>query len=213
MTYPPSGQQPYGSQYPEQPGQQGYPQQGPYPPQPQQPYGYPPQGGAGYPPPGYPPQGYPQPPKKKRTGLFIGLLVLVLIIAGGIAAGVVLTVQGKTPLASDEKKIEVAIHDFYDALGKDGFRAAAAKACASDRAEFDALSEEQKQAFDASKVSVTIDRIENIVITGDRATAHVVGHLTLTLPGEAPDTDDSTNEHLRKEDGKWRVCSAETDKY
>ncbi|MFQ6331352.1 hypothetical protein ACLMAL_35190 [Nocardia sp. CWNU-33] len=210
MTYPPSGQPPYGSQYPEQPGQHGYPQQGPYPPP--QPYGYPPQGGMGYPPPGYPPQGYPPPPKKKRTGLFIGLLVLVLIIAGGIAAGVVLTVQGKTPLASDEKKIEAAIHEFYDALGKDGFRAAAAKACASDRADFDSLSQEQKQAFDAAQVSVTINRIEDIVVTGDTATAHIVGHLTLTLPGETPNTDDSTNEHLRKENGKWRVCSAETGK-
>ncbi|MFD0365640.1 hypothetical protein ACFQZZ_29745 [Nocardia sp. GCM10030253] len=213
MTYPPDGQPPYGpSQYPEQQGQQGYSQPG------QQPYGYPQQGGQGYPPPGYPPegyprqQGYPPPPRTKRTGLFIGLLVLVLIIAGGIAAGVVLTVQGRTPLASDEKKIEVAIRDFYDTLGKDGFRAAAAKACAIDRAEFDSLSEEQKQAFDSAELSVTIDRIEDIVVTGDRATAHIVGQLTMSLPGETPSTDNSTNEHMKKEDGKWRVCSAESGK-
>jgi hypothetical protein len=137
---------------------------------------------------------------------------LVLVLAGGIAAGVVLTVQGTTLLASDDKKIEVAIHDFYDTLGKDGFRAAAAEACAADRTEFDSLSEDQKKAFDSAKVSVSIDKIENIVVTGDRATAHIVGQLTLSLPGETPNTDNSTDESLKKEDGKWKVCSAESGK-
>jgi hypothetical protein len=209
MTYPPSGQPPHGpSQYAEQQGQQGDSQGQPQLGHP--PYGYPPQGGYGYAAAQQP--GNPPPPKQKRTGLFIGLLVSVLIIAGGIAAGAVLTVQGKTPLSSDEKKIEVAIHDFYDTLGTDGFRGAASKACTADRAEFDSLTEEQKRAFDTAEVSVTIDKIEDIVVTGDKATAHIVGNLTLSIPGETPNTDDSTNEHLQKEDGKWRVCSAEAGK-
>ncbi|MEV5838495.1 hypothetical protein [Nocardia sp. NPDC052112] len=236
MTYPPGGQPPFGEpQYPQGAGQPyGYPQQGGagYPQQGGQGYpqqggqGYPQQGGQGYPQQGGqgygPPQGYPPPgghqqsgylpPKKRRTGLIIGLLVLVLVIAGAVAAGVVLTAQGKTPLASDEKKIEVAIHDFYDTLGKQGFAAAAAKACAADRAEFDTLTEEQKKEFDTAKVEVSIDKIDNVVITGDRATARITGKLTLTVPGETPDTDTGTTEHLRKEDGKWKVCSAESGK-
>lgn len=216
MTYPPGGQPPFGGPqgqpqqpygYPQQ-GGAGYPQQGGYPPPGGQGYG--PQ--QGYPPPGgYQQPGYP-PPKKRRTGLIIGLLVLVLVIAGAVAAGVVLTVQGKTPLASDEKKIEVAIHDFYDTLGSDGFAAAAAKTCAADRAEFDTLTDEQKKQFDTAKVEVDIDKIDDIVITGDRATARITGKLTLTLPGETPDTDTGTTEHLRKEDGKWKICSAESGK-
>lgn len=236
MTFPPGGQPPFGD--PQQSGQGYGPPQQPYGQpqqsygqpqqsygQPQQPYGYPPQGGPGYPPPhggqgypppggpgSYPPPGYQGPPKKRRTGLIIGLLVLVLVIAGAVAAGVVLTVQGKTPLASDEKKIEVAIHDFYDTLGSDGFAAAAAKACAADRAEFDTLTEDQKKEFDTAKIDVSIDKIDNIVITDDRATAKITGKLTLTIPGEVPDTDAGTTEHLRKEDGKWKVCSAETGK-
>lgn len=218
MTYPPGGQPPFGGPQgagqPQQP--YGYPQQGgaEYPQQ----AGYPPPGGQGYgpqqgypPPGGYQQPGYP-PPKKRRTGLIIGLLVLVLVIAGAVAAGVVLTVQGKTPLASDEKKIEVAIHDFYDTLGSDGFAAAAAKTCAADRAEFDTLTDEQKKQFDTAKVEVNIDKIDDIVITGDRATARITGKLTLTLPGETPDTDTGTTEHLRKEDGKWKICSAESGK-
>ncbi|MGY4101266.1 Rv0361 family membrane protein [Nocardia sp. R16R-3T] len=201
MTYPQGGQTPFGQpQYPQGAGQ---PQQG---------YGYPQQGG--YPPPsgqGYgPQQGYP--PPKRRTGLIIALLVLVLVIAGAVAAGVVLMAQGKTPLASDEKKIQVAIHDFYDTLGKSGFAAAAAKACAADRADFDTLTEEQKKEFDSAKVEVDIDKIDDIVIIGDRATAKITGKLTLTVPGETPDTDTGTTEHLRKEDGKWKVCSAESGK-
>jgi hypothetical protein len=73
MQQPP----PYGS------GQPGYGQQGPYPPQP------------GYPPPGYPQQGYPgyggpmQPPKKKRTGLVLGIAGAVVVLLGaGIPLGI-----------------------------------------------------------------------------------------------------------------------------
>ncbi|WP_063046704.1 Rv0361 family membrane protein [Nocardia pseudovaccinii] len=216
MTYPPGGQPPFGAPqgqpqqpygYPQQ-GGPGYPQQGGYPP-PGGP-GYGPQ--QGYPPPGsYQQPGYP-PPKKRRTGLIIGLLVLVLVIAGAVAAGVVLTVQGKTPLASDEKKIQAAIHDFYDTLESNGFAAAAGKACAADRAEFDTLTDEQKKEFDTAKIEVSIDKIDDIVVTGDRATARITGKLTLTVPGETPDTDTGTTEHLRKEDGKWKICSAESGK-
>ncbi|MFI6775848.1 hypothetical protein [Nocardia sp. NPDC050412] len=230
MTYPPGGQPPFGEQrgqpqqpygYPQQ-GGPGYPQQGGYPPGAQgygpQHGGYPQPGGQGYgpqqgypPPGGYQQPGYP-PPKKRRTGLIIGLLVLVLVIAGAVAAGVVLTVQGKTPLASDDKKIQVAIHDFYDTLESHGFAAAADKACAADRAEFDTLTDEQKKEFDTAKIEVNIDKIDDIVVTGDRATARITGKLTLTVPGETPDTDTGTTEHLRKEDGKWKVCSAESGK-
>ncbi|MEV6645614.1 hypothetical protein [Amycolatopsis sp. NPDC051371] len=78
MQQPP----PYGQ------GQPGYGQQGP-PGYPQQP---------GYPPPGYPPQqGYPppgyagpmRPPKKKRTGLILGIVGAVVVLLGaGIPLGI-----------------------------------------------------------------------------------------------------------------------------
>ncbi|WP_405166994.1 hypothetical protein OG203_18975 [Nocardia sp. NBC_01499] len=184
MTYPPGGQPP---------------QHGP-----QQPTGYPP-------PTGYqqaPPSGH-QPSRKSKIGLIVALVVVLLLALGGVVVlGAVLTTQGKGPLASDGKRIEVAIHDFYDTLQAKGFRAAAGKACAADQAEFDALPEEQKQEFESATVAVNIDKIENIVINGEAATAHIVGKLTLEVPGQAPDTDTSTTEHLKKEDGKWKVCSA-----
>ncbi|MEV0360424.1 hypothetical protein AB0H71_30645 [Nocardia sp. NPDC050697] len=176
---------------------------------PQQGYGQPPSYGQQWGQPGYGQQpGYP-PPRKKRTGLIIALTLLLVVILGGITAGIVLTAQGRTPLASDEKQIEVAIRDFYETLGEDGFAAAAATACSGDRAEFEALSEEQKKEFDQTQVSVVINEIKNIVITGDRATATISGRMTLTLPGEDPDTDTDTEEHVKKEDGTWKVCSAE----
>ncbi|MFI6045426.1 hypothetical protein ACIA8C_27615 [Nocardia sp. NPDC051321] len=187
MTFPPGGQPPQqGPQYPTE-----------YPP----PTGYP-QGGYASPPPAR------QPSRKSKIALIIGLVAVVLLALGGVVVlGAVLTAQGKGPLASDSKRIEVAVHDFYDTLQAKGFRAAAAKACEADRAEFDALPEEQKQEFESATVAVTIDKIENIVITGETATAHIVGKLTLEVPGQAPDTDTSTTEHLKKEDGKWKVCS------
>ncbi|MFI6171973.1 hypothetical protein ACIBCN_34705 [Nocardia sp. NPDC051052] len=190
MTFPPGGQPP-------QQGPQDRQQPTEYPP----PTGYP-QGNYPPPPPGR------QPSRKSKIGLIIGLVAVVLLALGGVVVlGAVLTAQGKGPLASDGKRIEVAVHDFYDTLQAKGFRAAAAKACEADRAEFEALPEEQKQEFESATVAVTIDKIENIVITGETATAHIVGKLTLEVPGQAPDTDTSTTEHLKKEDGKWKVCS------
>ncbi|MGW6425357.1 Rv0361 family membrane protein [Nocardia sp. NPDC055053] len=196
MTNPPEGQQPpFGQQPPEVPsGPPGYPHAGFGPGQ--------------TPPPGnpdvFPPQ---QPPKKNRTGLFIALAVVALVVLGALITGIVLTVQGRTPLASDEKQIEVAIRDFYDTLGADGFVAAAQLACEADRTEIDNLTPEQRQQFDAATVSVTIDKVEDIVITGDTAKATVVGKLTLSVAGEEPNTEDSTEEHLKKENGTWKICS------
>ncbi|MFF2088476.1 hypothetical protein ACFVVM_32230 [Nocardia sp. NPDC058176] len=176
------------------------------------PPGYPHAGaGPGGPPPGQPgPDVFPppQPPKKSRTGLFITLGVVALVVIGALITGVVLTMQGRTPLATDEKKIEVAIRDFYDTLDADGFIAAAELACEADRSEIENLSPEQRQQFDSASVSVVIDEVTDIVITGDTAKATVVGELTLTVEGSEPNTEDSTEEHLLKEDGTWKICSA-----
>ncbi|MDT7724145.1 MAG: hypothetical protein QOI21_721 [Actinomycetota bacterium] len=73
MTYPP--QQPYGQQ-PQQP----YGRQQPYPQQ--QPYGY------------GPPQGYPQPPKKVRTGLIVGIAIGAVVVLGGGATALFLFMNG-----------------------------------------------------------------------------------------------------------------------
>ncbi|MBF6193164.1 hypothetical protein U3653_15645 [Nocardia sp. CDC186] len=204
MAYPPGGQPP--DDQPPQPPP-GYPPPGPgqpFPP-PGQP---PPPPGPGYPPPGYPPWG--PPPKKSHTGLIAGLVVIVvLVIAGAVIAGFFLTTRGKGPLASDEKRIELAIRDFYETLDTRGFRAAAEQACVRERAAFEAMTESEKREFDSTSVSVTIDRIDDIVVTGDTATAKVSGKLTVAVPGEQPDTETSTTEHLKKEDGKWKVCSQE----
>ncbi|WP_040865143.1 Rv0361 family membrane protein [Nocardia exalbida] len=228
MTYPPGGQPPDDRPpHPQQPEPgypplgQGQPPSGPGnpPPEPGQPpwdSGYPPPGpgqppsAPGYPPPGYPPWGYPPQPKKGHTGLIVGLVAIVaLVIAGAMIAGVFLTSQGRGPLASDEKRIELAIRDFYETLDTRGFRAAAEQACAHERAAFEAMTESEKSEFDSTSISVTIDRIEDIVVTGDTATAKVTGKLTVAVPGRQPDTESSTTEHLTKEDGKWKVCSAE----
>ncbi|MFF1346194.1 hypothetical protein ACFVZJ_09355 [Streptomyces sp. NPDC058322] len=93
---PPQPQGPYGPPQPQGPygPPQSQPQHGPYPQQPS--YGppqqqVPPQGAWGQPgvpgQPGFPGQpGWPgaQPPKKKRTGLVVGITVAVLAVVGGL---------------------------------------------------------------------------------------------------------------------------------
>lgn len=225
---PPYGQQPGGPQpgpgpqgaspqpgYPAQPGypqQPGYPPGQPpqagYPPQPGYPPGMPPQGGyppqAGYPQPGYPP------PRKRRTGLIIGAVVAVLVVIGAVSAVVVLTMQGKTPIASDEQQVENALREFYGTLGDEGFVAAAQLACQADRDEIEAMSDSDRAEADKADFSVEIDSVDNIVITGDRAEATITGKFSLSIPGSSDDeVDESSDEDLVKEDGEWRVCSSD----
>lgn len=205
MTYPPQGgpQSPYGQQ-PEYGPPQGQP--GP----PQQP-GMPPPPPPGAPQPDMPPPGG-QPPKqgKSKVGLIIGIVVLVLILVAGGALAAVLTAQGKTPLASDEKKVETTVRDFYDTLSNDGMAAAAAMSCKSDAGEFDALPESQQTEIEKAQFTVDIVSIEGIEVNGDKAKATVNGKMTLSVPGgEDMETEESSPESLTKEDGEWRVCSAD----
>lgn len=80
MSYPPpqQNQPPYGQQPPPY-------QQPPYgqqpPPYQQPPYGYPPQ--------------YPYQPPRNNSGAIIAVLVLILVIAGGVVAFLLLSNQGK----------------------------------------------------------------------------------------------------------------------
>ncbi|MGV9667550.1 Rv0361 family membrane protein [Nocardia niigatensis] len=142
---------------------------------------------------------------QRRTPLTIGLgVAAVVLVGGGIATAV--TLNGKDSGTSDDKRVETAVRDFYDTLGTGGASQAVGKTCAGDRAQYDALPEANKKAMDQGKIAMKVDSVQGIVITGDHATATTFG--ILTLPG-APDSKRSTNEHLRKEDGVWKVCSTD----
>ncbi|MGW0179730.1 Rv0361 family membrane protein [Nocardia sp. NPDC003345] len=225
MTNPPAGPPPYGPRPPDGPGpgqpdqsgwsqpvpppqQGGYPQQQGYPGQPGMPQGQP--GYPGAPQPGYPGQPGP-PPRKRRTGVIIGAAVVaVLLIVAAVAVGVVLTMQGRTPLSSDEQQVEAALREFYDTLSTDGFQAATELACKADRDEFTAMSESERSEAEKLEFSVEIQSIDNVVINGDHAEAQLTGKFSFSMPGESGDdqVDDSSEENLVKEDGEWRVCSS-----
>ncbi|WP_162958324.1 hypothetical protein [Nocardia yunnanensis] len=142
---------------------------------------------------------------KRRTPLTIGLGALaVALVGGGIATAV--AVGGKDSGTSDDKRVETALRGFYDALDSGGAAKAVGKTCAGDRAQYDALPAAAKQQTDQNKVSMQVDSIQGIQITGDRATATTLG--TFTMPGSAP-SKRSTSEYLRKEDGVWKVCTTD----
>ncbi|MFD3653993.1 hypothetical protein ACTU45_18445 [Streptomyces sp. 24-1644] len=122
MTMPP--QPPQGPYGPPQPPQNPYGQQPPGPPQ--QPYGYPqhPQGQQGaWGQPGIPGQpgtqpgmqpgmgGWPPqpPPRKKRTGLIIGIVAGSLVVAGGIAFGVAQLVDEGADAAFPEAEYKLVV--------------------------------------------------------------------------------------------------------
>ncbi|MFJ1460177.1 hypothetical protein [Nocardia sp. N2S4-5] len=173
----------------------------------------------------YPPEGYlpaddsapqPQPPapppRRKHTGAIVALLAAALFaVAAAIGVAALLTGQGKGPLASDEKKIEVAVRDFYDTIAAEGVDAAMAKSCRVDRDEYAALPDDQRATIASETVKIRIDAVDGIVVRGDRATAKLHGKLEPSGGGLMPDLDaiDSAPEYLRKEDGDWKVCAAD----
>jgi hypothetical protein len=181
LTQPPAGPPPTGSQQPEG-SQPGYP----------------------------PPSGPASQPRKRRTGLLVGAVVAAVVLIAGISAAVVLTVQGKTPLSSEEQQVEAALRDFYGTLTDDGFRSATELACKADRDEFDAMSESEKSEAEKLEFGVEVESVDNIVVTGDRAEAEIKGKFSFAVPGGDSDdqVDDSSKENLVKEDGEWRVCSS-----
>nr|WP_297619687.1 hypothetical protein [Nocardia sp.] len=130
-------------------------------------------------------------------------MAAVVVVGGGIAAAVSLTGKA-TP--TDDQRIESSVHDFYDTLAAKGPSIAVAAACSADRAEYDALPAAQKSASDEGKIDIRIVAVDHIAVTGDRATANSVG--TMTVPG-AEDKTITTTQHLREEDGAWKVCSAD----
>lgn len=151
----------------------------------------------------------PQALRKRRTGLIIGAVVAVVVVVAAIAAVVVLTVQGRTPLSSDEQQVESSLRDFYGTLSDDGFAAATQLACTADRDEFDSMSDAEKSEAEKLGFKVDIESVDNIVVTGDRAKAEIKGKFSLSAPGgEDEQMDDSSEENLVKEDGEWRVCSS-----
>ncbi|WP_330183108.1 hypothetical protein OHB26_05270 [Nocardia sp. NBC_01503] len=149
-----------------------------------------------------------QPSGKFRGGgrkpLLIGVIAAaVIVVGGGIATAV--SLSGKDS-PGDSQRIDSAIRDFYGTLSAKGPGVAVTKACAADRAEYDALPAAQQAAAEQGRMDIRIVSIDQVTVTGDRATAKMVG--ALTVPGSDDKTTTAT-EHLRKEEGTWRVCSTD----
>ncbi|MRH88927.1 hypothetical protein GFY24_15985 [Nocardia sp. SYP-A9097] len=139
-----------------------------------------------------------------RKPLLVGLAVAaVVVVGGGIATAV--SLSGKDS-PSDSQRIDSAIHDFYGTLSSKGPAVAVTKACTADRAEYDALPASQKAAAEQGRMEIRIVGVDQITVTGDRATAKMVG--ALSVPGSDDKTTTAT-EHLRKEEGAWKVCSTD----
>ncbi|WP_157106076.1 Rv0361 family membrane protein [Nocardia sienata] len=156
-----------------------------------------------------PPDGNPR-PRKRRTALIVGTVAAVAVVVAAIAAVVVLTVQGRTPLSSDDQQIKASLREFYGTLSDDGFAAATQLACKADRDEFDAMSDSEKTEAEKLGFTVEIDSVDKVVVTGDRAKAEIKGKFSLSAPGggEDEEMDDTSEESLVKENGRWRVCSS-----
>jgi FHA domain-containing protein len=183
-----------GANYPQPgaPGQPGYQQPGSFNQQ-----GYP---QPGYPQPGYPqPGGFPQPtypqPKKKRVGLWIGLIILLLVLIGG-SVGIYAYVNRSTP--------EKTLQAYCTALQNNDAQGV-----------YNTFSSESQANTDLNKISTGLQALKllfggftnctysNVQQNGSTATATV----TLTpVRGKvfgAP-------AHLVDENGQWKINNTTT---
>ena len=191
FTPPPAPQQPTlpRAEYPQAggPGQPGYPQPANYP----QP-GYPQPGGFGQP--GYPPAGtFPQPgyppQKKSRVGLWIGIIIVLLVLIGGIG-GFVYFQNRSTP--------EKTLQAYCTALQNNDAQGI-----------YNTLSSASQAKTDVGKISQGLQLIKflaggftcsysNVQQSGNTATA------TLTLVPQRGKTANGTV-HVINENGQWKM--------
>lgn len=198
---PQYGQQPYGQP---QPGQQHYGEQGRYgqaPQYPQQQYGQPQYGQPQY---GQPQFGQPQygqhpgPGAPRNRNKLIALIVAaVLVVAAAVTVTLLVVNSGDDPAApvDDKGQITQVLNDFVAAASSGDLAKAASLTCAAKRS---GVSNQDKPDG-----SITVEKIANIKVDGDSATADV----TLVISGS---TDTSTV-NLVKEQGAWKQCGSADD--
>lgn len=173
---------------PQYPG--GYPPQQPGPPQPQ---AFPPQPQPGYPPPGYGVPGQ-QPPKKKHTGLIVGLAVgIPLVLIALVVLAVVLLVGSATGPAD-------STNEFLKAL-EDGNQSALEAASCSDLVSSGELASLQAQLDQLEPTRGTLSSYNITSSSFENNVGSASGTITFTK-GVTNDVEFS----LVQEGGKWKVC-------
>jgi ketosteroid isomerase-like protein len=189
-----------------------YPPQPPGPPPPQGPYGQqpgpygqqPPPGYGQQPPPGYPPQqpyGYgPPPPKKSRTGLVIGVIAGVVVLAGGAIAAFLVFSGGGAKSAAEEYAAAVSARDESKYMSM---------LCPEIRSEvqksLDAATKDPRAKEELEKIkqnSKTNVSVKNVTESGD--SADVIFHIDGNLGDQKVNQDVTYT--FKKSGDAWQLC-------
>ena len=172
----------------------------------------------------------PPPPRRNNTALIIGLVVALVLVAGGILTAILVTSGGdssstatststsnkaktasKTATksgADDAADVEAAIRLYVKTWSSSGYGAAQELACDSKQKAWKRLSASKRSELESERDGTqTIDSIDNVDVSGDSATADVIGHSGTGKMGTKP-IEFST----AKEDGQWKVCKDLFDK-
>lgn len=186
-----------------EPGPPGYQQQPGWQQYDQQQYGSQQFQGQQYPDQQYPDQGYPGAPSAGRQGpagsgrrkLVTIVVSAVVLVAIAVTVTLLLVNAGDDPPAArdDNTVITQVLTDFVAAAGAGDLTTAASLTCAAKQS---GITEQGRPDG-----AIRLDKVENIMVDGDEATADV----TLTLGGR---TDTSTV-RLVKEQSLWKQCGSD----
>jgi hypothetical protein len=139
------------------------------------------------------------------VGFIVCAAAVIVAVIGAVIAVLLLGGAGNTPL-SGEQQVEAAIRNYYAVVRDKGLPAASAISCKQIR-DTSSMVPDGAGSIDF-KQDITIEKIDNVKINGDTATAQVTGHAQAIVGGQTEaDETDSTTLTLQREDGQWKYCT------
>jgi type II secretory pathway pseudopilin PulG len=144
----------------------------------------------------------PTPGRRSRVPLIVGAVVVAAALVAGITA---LLMRGDSGKPSEQEQVAAAIRHYYQLEREQGLAAASAVSCKEIR---DAIAALPQDAGLNVKQDVAIEKIDDITIQGDTATAKLTAHANTVVGGTTQSSgSDTISLRLQREQGAWRFCT------
>jgi hypothetical protein len=132
----------------------------------------------------------------RRKLLIVGVPAMVMVVVG-----ITVWLLHDTDTGSDDRQqVAAAIRHYYAVERDQGVSVASASACKEIRDSGAALPQDS-----GGKQDIAVDKIANIAIQGDTATAEVTARVV--IKGQPEAGSDTVALRLQREQGTWRFCT------
>lgn len=149
-----------------------------------------------------------RPPRSRRRLSPAVVIPSALVVAGGVAIAGLYVQEHGFGGGSEQQRVIDAIHGYYGVVRSKGLTAATKISCKEIRVMNERPPSQQKSSNDDIKLDLTIEKIEDVKIESNVATAKVTGHAQTIIDGAADKADTESNVlRLENEGGTWKMCT------